>query len=55
MTSHERSIREYRSDRLQSILADYQKKTRKDSWDTARIAAIQAELERRRKERIQDT
>jgi hypothetical protein len=55
MTTHERSIRDYRTDTLQAILADYQKRTRKDSWDTARIAAIQAELERRRRERIQDT
>ena len=50
MTTHERSIRDYRSATLESILRDYQKKTRKDAWDTARIAAIQAELEKRRKE-----
>ena len=48
-TDHARSIQSYRSDTLESILADYERKTRKDRWDKDRIAAIQAELKRRRK------
>ena len=50
MTNHAHAIQGYRSNTLNAILADYQKKARKDRWDTARIAAIQAELEKRRKE-----
>ena len=49
MTTHEKSIRDYRSDTLEAILRDYQKRARKDAWDTARIAAIEAELKKRRK------
>lgn len=46
-TDHARSIRDYRRDTLENILADYERKSRKDRWDKDRIAAIRAELKRR--------
>ena len=49
MTAHAKSVQDYRSDTLEAILADYQKKARKDSWDKQRIDAIMAELKKRRK------
>ena len=47
--NHAQQIRQYRSDTLEEILRAYEKQSIKDSWDTARIAAIKNELKRRRK------
>jgi hypothetical protein len=47
---HRRSVACYRSDTLENILRDIERKERKDRWDKDRIAAIRAELKQRRKE-----
>jgi hypothetical protein len=46
---HQRSVACYRSDTLENVLRDYERKARKDRWDKDRIAAIRAELKQRRK------
>ncbi len=51
MTPHAKSVAGYRTDTLEDILSGYKKKERKDRWDRERIAAITAELKRRRKEK----
>jgi hypothetical protein len=48
-TTHERAVSQYSMETLEKILADYQRRDSKDRWDVARIAAIRAELQRRRK------
>jgi hypothetical protein len=46
---HQRSVACYRSDTLENVLRDYERKPKKDRWDKDRIAAIRAELKQRRK------
>jgi hypothetical protein len=46
---HKRSVACYRSDTLENVLRDYERKPKKDRWDKDRIAAIRAELKQRRK------
>jgi hypothetical protein len=46
---HRRSVACYRSDTLENILRDIERKARKDRWDKDRITAISAELKQRRK------
>jgi hypothetical protein len=46
---HKRSVACYRSDTLENILRDIERKARKDRWDKDRITAIRAELKQRRK------
>lgn len=47
MNNHQRAIKDYRRDTLEAILADYERKERKDRWDKDRIEAIRSELKRR--------
>ena len=47
MTDHHKSIRDYSTDSLVSILRDLQKKTSYDRWEAGRMAAIKAALKSR--------
>ena len=47
--NHAQSLSQYRLVRLEELLQAYEKSSIKDQWAAERIAAIKAEIKRRRK------